>query len=69
LIFDLRRHHISVFIFQNQGAVGRALPGQGAYIDSGFNVATWSGKGLRYFVVGDVNREDVQALSALLQRG
>ena len=32
-----------------------------------FNVENWTQNGLRYFVVGDVGAEDIQALSKLLR--
>jgi hypothetical protein len=32
-----------------------------------FNVENWTQDGLRYFVVGDVSPDDIQALSKLMQ--
>ena len=32
-----------------------------------FNLENWTQNGLRYFVVGDVAAEDIQALSKLLR--
>lgn len=66
LIYDVRKHHISVFVFQE-----RALP---ASMDSSlspknvaFNTETWSQNGLRYFVIGDASAADVDALAKLFK--
>jgi anti-sigma factor RsiW len=66
LIYDLRKHHISVFVFQE-----RSLP---ASLDNNvspkklpFNVETWSRGGLRYFVVGDTSAADIDSLAKLFK--
>jgi anti-sigma factor RsiW len=71
LIYQIRKHEISVFIFQDRAFEGR---GEGtASLTAGlahalsFNVENWSQNGLRYFVVGDVSADDIQALSKLLR--
>jgi anti-sigma factor RsiW len=64
LIFQLRKHDISVFIFPEQG-----LP-RGDFANEqrlSFHLQSWSQGGLRYFVVGDVSAEDVGQLAALLR--
>jgi anti-sigma factor RsiW len=71
LIFQLRKHEISVFIFQDRAFEGLgeetpSLPAGLAHALS-FNVQNWSQNGLRYFVVGDVSVDDIQALSKLLR--
>jgi anti-sigma factor RsiW len=71
LIYQLRKHEISVFIFQDRAFESRGeeaadLPGGLAHALS-FNVENWSQNGLRYFVVGDVSADDIQALSKLLR--
>jgi anti-sigma factor RsiW len=63
LIYQVRKHEISVFIFQDRG---ETLP-SGALHALSFNVENWTQNGLRYFVVGDVGPEDIQALSRLLR--
>ena len=65
LIYQVRKHEISVFIFQDQGP-GMGVPSTPLRALS-FNVENWSQNGLRYFVVGDVNADDIQALSKLLR--
>jgi anti-sigma factor RsiW len=67
LVFDMRSHHISVFIFRDQP--GLALPGSresGELLN--FNVDSWSANGLRYFVVGDASRSSIEQLCGLLKQ-
>jgi len=67
LIYDVRKHHISVFVFQE-----RSLP---ASLDTNyllpkrlpFNVETWSQGGLRYFVIGDASTADINNLAKLFK--
>jgi anti-sigma factor RsiW len=67
LIYDVRKHHISVFVFQE-----KALP---ASLDKNslspknlpFNMETWSQDGLRYFVIGDASTADVNNLAKLFK--
>jgi anti-sigma factor RsiW len=67
LIYQVRKHEISVFIFQDRGAetasVGSGTP---VHADA-FNFENWTDKGLRFFVVGDTNYDDIDALSKLLR--
>jgi anti-sigma factor RsiW len=67
LIYDVRKHHISVFVFQE-----RSLPldlGQNFFASrkQPFNMETWSEGGLRYFVVGDASAADIDSLAKLLK--
>jgi anti-sigma factor RsiW len=67
LIYDVRKHHISVFVFQE-----RALP---ARLDNDpvspkqltFNMETWTQGGLRYFVIGDASTADIDSLAKLFK--
>jgi anti-sigma factor RsiW len=67
LIYDVRKHHISVFVFQE-----RSLP---ASLDKKslspkklpFNMETWSQGGLRYFVIGDASAADINSLAKLFK--
>jgi len=66
LIYQIRKHRISVFIFpdRRESAAGAS---SGPANVMAFNVATWTQNGLRYFVVGDVGSADINVLSKLLQ--
>ena len=66
LIYTVRKHEISVFIFQDRGEETAALP-SGPIKAVSFNVENWAQNGLRYFVIGDVGPDDIQALSKLLR--
>jgi anti-sigma factor RsiW len=66
LIYQARKHEISVFILQDRGAE-TASPPSGPVHALSFNMENWTQNGLRYFVVGDVSSDDIEALSKLLQ--
>lgn len=65
LIFRVRQHEISVFIFQEKALVsfGTGATPQRA---QSFNLRSWSHNGLRYFVISDVAAEDIEKLTGLL---
>jgi anti-sigma factor RsiW len=67
LIYDVRKHHISVFVFQE-----RSLPAglSDSSLQPGklsFNMETWSHGGLRYFVIGDASAGDIDSLAKLFK--
>jgi anti-sigma factor RsiW len=67
LIYDVRKHHISVFIFP-EAALRTSLGGQSTPLGAAtFNMETWSQSGLRYFVIGDASAADIKTLAKLLQ--
>jgi anti-sigma factor RsiW len=66
LIYQIRKHEVSVFIFQDRGEETASLPSGPVHALS-FNVESWTQNGLRYFVFGDVSAEDIHALSKLLR--
>src|SRR3984957_9560796 len=66
LIYQVRKHEVSVFIFQDRGEETASLPSGPVHVLS-FNVENWSHNGLRYFGVGDAGSEDIEGLSRLLR--
>jgi anti-sigma factor RsiW len=66
LIFRVRKHQISVFIFQERAIPGR-LPNMGPTDVRSFHLETWTHNDLRYCVIGDAAKDDIQALSNLLK--
>ena len=67
LIYDIRKHHISVFIFQERSLQTRL---GGTFLPSKklpFNMETWSQGGLRYFVIGDASPADIDSLAKLFK--
>ncbi len=67
LIYDVRKHHISVFVFQERSV--RAGLGENSFSpkNQSFNVETWSQGGLRYFVIGDASAADIDSLAKLFK--
>ncbi len=65
LLFRVRQHQISVFIFQERG-LGNVASKDAAQSAS-FNLRSWSHNGLRYFVIGDVAPQDLDQLSELIK--
>jgi anti-sigma factor RsiW len=66
LIYRLRQHQISVFVFQDRGdnkALGTSVP----VSMLSFTMDSWTKNGLQYFVVGDVGAQDIESLSKLLR--
>ncbi len=66
LIYHLRKHEISVFIFQDRGEAA-GIAASGPVHTLSFTEESWRQNGLRYFVVGDVGAEDIESLSKLLK--
>jgi anti-sigma factor RsiW len=67
LIYDVRKHHISVFIFPD-GALRANLDGESiSRKNLPFNMETWSQGGLRYFVIGDASAADLDNLAKLFR--
>jgi anti-sigma factor RsiW len=69
LIYDIRKHHISVFIFQEHALKLSASLRENSFSPRNlpFNMETWSEGGLRYFVVGDASPADIDNLAKLFK--
>jgi anti-sigma factor RsiW len=67
LIYQVRKHYVSVFIFQEGMANGALGSFSGSRKHASFNLETWNEQGLRYIVVSDTNAEDIGKLAALLK--
>ncbi len=67
LIYQIRKHQISVFIFPDSSASGILGNNSKVQREKTFNVETWSHDGLRYIVFGDTSAEDIQNLGSLLK--
>jgi anti-sigma factor RsiW len=64
LIYELRKHEISVFIVQElPGTVGGVSEGN----ENGFSVESWNSGGLHYVILSDAGAGDVHALGELLR--
>jgi anti-sigma factor RsiW len=67
LLFEIRKHQISVFVVQDQAGVTPRGMGDTATRKKGFSVETWSQNGLRYVVIGDTAPTDIHGLGELLR--
>lgn len=64
LIYQWRKHMISVFIFQN---APEDFPGSGAAHANSFNFEALTKDGLHYFLIGDAGAEQIGELAVLLR--
>jgi anti-sigma factor RsiW len=67
LIYDVRKHHISVFVFQERSLPARLDESSLSPKKLPFNMETWSQGGLRYFVIGDASTTDLDSLAKLFK--
>jgi anti-sigma factor RsiW len=69
LIYDVRKHHISVFVFPGQSASFSESLGDSSLSPKKlpFTMETWAQGGLRYFVVGDAGAADIAKLANLFK--
>jgi len=68
LVFGIRKHKISVFIVRDSGEVATLANDTGPVHRAAFTTETWTEDGLRYFVISDVNPDDLGRLCDLLKR-
>jgi anti-sigma factor RsiW len=67
LIYDVGKHHISVFVFQERSLPAKLRDSAPQPDKLSFNVETWSQGGLRYFVIGDASAANVDSLAKLFK--
>ena len=67
LIYDVRKHHISVFVFQERSLPARLTDSSLLSGKLSFNMETWSQGGLRYFVIGDASAANIDSLAKLFK--
>jgi anti-sigma factor RsiW len=67
LIYDVRKHHISVFVFQERSLPARIEQNTFSPKKLPFNMETWGQGGLRYFVIGDASPADIDSLAKLFR--
>jgi len=64
LLFTVRKHLLSVFIFKDSPELERAL-GSGELMHRlSFNMESWTDGGLRYVIITDAGRSDIDDLRA-----
>ena len=67
LIYDVGKHHISVFVFQERSLPARLSDSSLKPWELSFNMETWSQGGLRYFVIGDASAANIDSLATLFK--
>jgi anti-sigma factor RsiW len=67
LIYDVRKHHISVFIFQERSLRAGLDENSLSPKKVPYNMQTWSQRGLRYFVIGDASADDIDSIAKLFK--
>ena len=67
LIYDVGKHHISVFVFQERSLPARLSDSSLQPGKLSFNMETWSQGGLRYFVIGDASAANIDNLAKLFK--
>jgi anti-sigma factor RsiW len=63
VVYQIRQHKISVFIFQSKDASGRP----GSNRDQSFTVYVWRQGALQFYLVTDANKEDAGKLVTMFQ--
>lgn len=66
LIYELRKHKISVLIFQAQAELA-SRPDSASTKAASFNAESWNESGLRYFVIGDASADDIHRLAEMFR--
>jgi len=67
LIYDVGKHHISVFVFQERSLPARLDQDPVSPKQLTFNMETWTQGGLRYFVIGDASVASIDSLAKLFK--
>jgi anti-sigma factor RsiW len=65
LIYQVRKHQISVFIFQDKNVPVNLQSAYGKQLS--FSTESWNDDGLSYFAIGDANADDIHRLADLLR--
>jgi len=69
LLFSIRKHMLSLFIFKDSPELGRAIgsPGESRQ-ELSFHVESWSEGGLRYIIISDAGPADIDDLRVRIQQ-
>lgn len=68
LVYQIRKHQISVFIFQDRAVAQGLGSNLQSQKESSFNLESWSQDGLRYFVIGDASGNDIRNIADMLRK-
>jgi anti-sigma factor RsiW len=67
LIYEVRKHKISVFIFPESSLHENLAAGSPLNKELDFTIESWTQDGLRYFVIGDAGSADIDGLAKLFK--
>jgi anti-sigma factor RsiW len=68
LIFNMRKHEISVLIFQKTAEMAHALPAERGFDKrNSFNVETADVQDLRFVVIGDADADEIRKLTQMIR--
>jgi len=67
IIFGVRQHHLSLFVFQDRDDVRRLTSGFAKTEKAAFEIESWSDGGIRYILITDASRADVTQLADLIK--
>jgi anti-sigma factor RsiW len=67
LIYQIRKHNISVFIFPEQAISPALRMSSRASRRLAFSLETWSDAGLRYILISDTSPQDIAKLAEMLK--
>jgi anti-sigma factor RsiW len=68
LIYQIRKHQISVFIFQDRAVRHDLGSSSWSQKELSFNIQSWTQDGLRFFVIGDAGSNDIHNLAEMLKK-
>jgi len=64
IVYRIRNHPIDLYVWPSEGSVPASLQ---VATHRGFGIAYWSGNGLHFAAVSDVNRHDLERFALLMQ--
>ncbi len=67
LIFIVRRHAISVLIYQEPSGFSGALTDGNVERHNAFNIAAWKAQKLRFMVIGDADAAEIRKLAQMIR--
>lgn len=67
LLFSVRKHVLSVFVFKDSPELARAFGSGHVKHNLSFNLESWTEGGVRYVIITDASRNDVEDLRARFQ--
>ncbi len=64
LVYQRDKHSINLFVWP---AVSESAPDEKSFVERGYNVLRWTGAGMNFWAVSDLNRLELEEFKRLLQ--